>query len=164
MPDKINIEYKDYTLTLYRPSVSFDVGARVLDIDLRVGSQGPPGPPGAPGGQTIQMIAGQNLSAGRAVVSIGNLAYYFQPSDLTMARGIVGVTKTAALTGDIVDVQVGGEFVDIGLALTPDAAVFVGSNGVLTSTPPASGLVLQAGVAITPQKMILRPSFTFTKI
>lgn len=110
------------------------------------------------------MIAGQNLSAGRAVVSIGNLAYYFQPSDLTMARGIVGVTKTAALTGDIVDVQVGGEFVDIGLALTPDAAVFVGSNGVLTSTPPASGLVLQAGVAITPQKMILRPSFTFTKI
>lgn len=156
MPDKINIQYNSYTLTLYRPDVSV--------IDLRIGTQGPPGPPGAPGGQTIQMLAGQNLSAGRAVISIGNLAYYFQPSDLTMARGIVGITKTAALTGDVVEIQVGGEFTDPGLALTPDAAVFVGTNGVLMPVPPTSGLVLQAGVAITTTKMILRPSFTINKI
>lgn len=110
------------------------------------------------------MLAGQNLSAGRAVVAIGNLAYYFQPSDLTLARGIVGVTKTAALTGGTVDIQVGGEFIDPGLSLTPDTAVFVGANGALTSSPPASGLVLQAGVAITSTKFILRPSFTINKI
>lgn len=164
MSKQIVIEYKDYTLTLQRPDVTLNVGPKVLEVDLRLGTQGPPGPPGAPGGQTIQMLAGQNLSAGRAVVAIGNLAYYFQPSDLTLARGIVGVTKTAALTGDLVDIQVGGEFTDPGLALTPDTGVFVGANGVLTSTPPASGLVLIAGTSITSTKFILRPSFTINKL
>lgn len=155
MSKSIVIEYKNYTLLIRRPDIR---------IDLRVGTQGPPGPPGAPGGQSIQMIAGQNLSAGRAVVSIGNLVYYFQPSDLTLARGIVGVTKTAALSGELVYIQISGEFSDPGLSLTPDQGVFVAANGVLTTTPPTSGLVLLAGLSLTPTNLILRPSFTINKI
>lgn len=111
----------------------------------------------------MQMLAGQTLSAGRAVVAVGGTAYYFQPSDPTHVRGIVGVTKSAANAGDPVDVQVGGIFEDIGLSLTPDAPVFVSANGVLTSTPASSGLWLYAGVAITSTRFLLNPSFCIVK-
>lgn len=151
---QVVITYRNYTLRISREPVC---------VHLQRGTQGPAGPPGAPGGQAVQMLAGQTLSAGRAVVAVGGTAYYFQPSDPTHVRGIVGVTKSAANAGDPVDVQVGGIFEDIGLSLTPDAPVFVSANGVLTSTPASSGLWLYAGVAITSTRFLLNPSFCIVK-
>lgn len=150
----IVVRYNKNTITINR---------RPIAVDIRRGTQGPPGPPGAPGGQAVQMVAGQVLSAGRAVVSVGGMAYYFQPSNPAHVRGIVGVTKSAASAGGTVDVQVGGIFEDIGLSLIADTPVFASDNGVLTSAPAATGLWLYVGVAITTTRFLLNPSFCIVK-
>lgn len=99
--------------------------------------------------------AGEILNAGRAVVSESNKVYRFNPNNPSHVRGIVGFTKTSAITGAMVEVVFAGYFEDIGLSLTPDAPVFAGLNGVLSGVPPVSGIVYCVGTAVTDKKFLI---------
>lgn len=101
----------------------------------------------------ISYVAAQNLSAGRCVVLSGGQASYFNPSDPTHAGRAYGITKASATTGGNVLIQIMGEMSDLAFSLTANAAVYVTSNGQLTSTRPTSGLIQYAGIAVSSTKI-----------
>lgn len=99
--------------------------------------------------------AGEVINAGRAVVAENGKVYKFDPANYLHMRGIVGFTKTSALTGAMVEVVFAGYFEDDGITLSPDAPVFAGTNGVLSSTPPASGIIACVGTSVSTKKFLI---------
>lgn len=125
---------------------------------------GPQGPPGPAGGSVITAQAGQNLSSGRAVVSEDGDIFYFDPTNEDHAGRLYGITKTSGLSGQDVQVQIAGQFNETGLGLTPDLVVYAGANGVLTHTPPATGLVQEIGPAIDANTLVINITKTIISI
>lgn len=132
--------------------------------DYIPGPPGEQGEPGPAGGSIVTATAGQNLSSGRAVVSINNQIVYFNPADETHAGLLYGITKTSALTGQDVEVQLAGVFQETGLGLTPNLVVYAGASGVLTHTPPASGLIQQVGASISNDTLNINITLTVISI
>ncbi|HNM25506.1 MAG TPA: DUF2190 family protein [Saprospiraceae bacterium] len=132
--------------------------------DYIPGPKGEQGDPGPAGGSVVTATAGQNLSSGRAVVSINNQIVYFNPADESHAGLLYGITKTAALTGQSVEVQLSGLFNETGLGFTPNQIVYAGASGVLTHTPPASGLIQQVGPAISANALSINITLTVISI
>lgn len=163
--NEIAVLRPELAISLNRPAHAIDVSRNdyaigvshpLYEIDIQRGTQGPQGIPGPPGGQVVLYEAGQDLSSGRAVVIDGGDAFYFQPGTALHAGRVVGVTKTAALSGNDVQVQLSGEFTDAGLGLTVDRPVFAGANGVLSVTPSPTGIVQMMGVSISADEMIIQ--------
>ena len=122
-------------------------------ISIAMAGSGPPGPAGPAGGSTVTYTAGEALSSGRVVIIDGGEAFYFQPGTAAHAGRAFGVTATSASVGNPVNIQIGGEITDAGIAATADAVAWVGSNGQITATAPTSGLLQQAGMGITGTKI-----------
>jgi len=130
----------------------------VLEFDLMtggVGPQGPQGPAGPPGGSTVDYTAGENLSAGRVIMIEGGLAFYFQQSDPTHAGRAVGITTTSATTGNTVSVQKLGDITDVSFSGFSDKLLWVGDDGELQDTPPATGLLQKGGIGIGNNKVAI---------
>lgn len=127
---------------------------------LAAGEQGPQGiqgVPGAAGGQIVQRIAGIPLSAHRAVYQADsdNRIRYASYTDDTVAE-VLGITTSAAgSAGALVNVQLSGELFEPSFNFQP-GPVFLASDGLLTQFPASSIAVLQIGVAITPQTLLIR--------
>lgn len=117
------------------------------------GPQGPPGPAGPPGpsgsGSTsIITVAGQALSAGRVVTITPLGAFYFNGNDVSQYGLAVGVTANAAALGDGVTVSLIGPLDLVGAGYTPGVRFWAGTNGVLVTTPPVSGMAVVVGYAV----------------
>ena len=108
------------------------------------GAPGPPGPAGA--GATFNAVAGQALSADKAVYMAADGKVYLA-SALTVPQGtLVGFTQTSALINASVVVVSMGE-VGIGGGLTAGAEHFLGVAGGVVATPVAPGIAHSVGVA-----------------
>lgn len=108
--------------------------------------------------------AGQNLSSGRVVVIDGLEAWYFQNTDATHAGRAYGVTKTSAVTGNNVTIQVQGVIQDGAFNFTADRIVWVGADGEIFDTQPITGVLIQkAGVAAEDKKMMIDFSINIKK-
>lgn len=108
--------------------------------------------------------AGQNLSSGRVVVIDGLEAWYFQNTDATHAGRAYGVTKTSAVTGNNVTIQVQGVIQDAAFNFTADRIVWVGADGEIFDTQPITGVLIQkAGVAAEDKKMMIDFSINIKK-
>ncbi len=126
---------------------------------LEVGTQGPPGPPGIPGpaaGQALQRAAAETLSALRGVHELpsGQVAL----ADAAQAAhvfALLGVTLTAADTGQPVNVQRTGVIDDQGWAWTTDQRVYLGQGGALVQQPPVTGFDVLVGMALSPTRLLL---------
>ena len=68
---------------------------------------------------------------------------------------MLGITTGAAAAGDAINVQASGEMTEVSWNWTPGLPVFLGTNGLLTQTPPVSGFQLVLGVAISPTKLAI---------
>lgn len=113
-------------------------------------------PPTGGGDDDItQAIAGQSLSGHRAVYISGGQAFYADYEQLTAAL-TVGITLQAAAAGDAVSILTEGEIDEVSWSWTPGQTIFLGSNGLLTQTPPAAGNVVEIGLALTPQRLFVR--------
>jgi len=117
--------------------------------------QGPQGEPGPPGGAVVEYNAGENLSAGRLVILSSGTVRYFQPGVPAHAGRALGITKTSALTGEAVMVQVAGVLSDPAFNFTPDAPVYSRTNGELFSTPGVTGIVQFVGTALSANSLII---------
>lgn len=94
-------------------------------------------------------IAAANLGGFRVVYDIGDGTVDYASYDTTSSAGsILGVTLHAASLGASATIVRQGQIVDPTLGLTP-GPLFLGSNGTITSTAPASGMVVQVGIAST---------------
>jgi len=128
------------------------------------GPQGPPGPPGPPGpqgppgsagAQTLSITAAQNLSGHRMVVATSAGAVYADPTNPAHADALLGITIGAALSGDQVTVLVAGEMIEPSWSWTPGLPLYVTTSGLLSHTPPSTGWVQIAALAVTPTRILL---------
>ena len=144
--DSTEVE-RDYLLSLNLPELE----------TVTLGEQGPPGLPGAPwpaGGSAFQRIAGETLSALRAVYELGGVVRYLDPQDDDHIDLLLGLTLTAATPGAPVNIQRSGPIDDSGWSWTP-GPVWLGPAGTLTQTPPADGYDVLIGAAMSATRLTL---------
>nr|WP_279088474.1 hypothetical protein [Comamonas thiooxydans] len=121
--------------------------------------QGPPGPPGVPGpagGQVLQRMAGMDTSA--LLVVYEDLFGAVWPADPDVESDVLallGVTVSAAVAGQPVNVQRMGSIDDAAWQLQPGKRVFLGRQGRLTQDPPQGGYDVLIGTAITSTRLLL---------
>ena len=136
-------------------------------IELANFFRGPPGDPGTTA--TITLTAATIIPGHRAIMidANGNAAL----ADATSPTFVfAGISTTGANAGGLVNVAQSGLIEEPTWNFTPLAPIFVGSNGLLTQTPPSSGVSQIVAVArtatsimIAPQSPISRTSFEFTQ-
>lgn len=122
------------------------------------GPEGPQGPAGTGSGDSVSKIAGEAVSAYRAVVPSGaDNVLLANNTDPTHRNMVCGITTQAAVLNDPVNVQRAGEIEFAGWSWTPGGLIFVGVTGHLTQTPPVAPAFSQAiAVALTTIKIEIR--------
>lgn len=123
-----------------------------------VGPAGPQGPPGASGTPGTSLVvtktAGETISAGKAVYLDTATVVKLSDHSVVARQKCIGVAKTAATVGNSIEVITDGIFTDaIFSGFTLNEPVWVGLNGVLTQTPPTSGVLLEAGYYLGENKI-----------
>lgn len=109
---------------------------------LQIGIQGPPGPPGE--GSEGTYVAGEILSGHRAVViSDYDTVIYANNTVLWHKNSYVGITTQAANSGAFVVVKLAGEIMENSWNWIPDQPIYFTTNGLLTQTPPTTGLFIK---------------------
>jgi len=106
---------------------------------------------------TVSLVAGEALGYPRVVNIISGKAFLFNPLT-AIAGSVVGLTTASVALGAIATIQPKGEFIYPGWGLVTDKVMYAGANGVLSVTPPSSGLVQPIGVALTTDILLIRPS------
>jgi hypothetical protein len=103
---------------------------------------------------SISIVAGENIVGDRAVVSIGNELFHFDITNVNHYGKCIGISKGSANIGAFVEVVISGTYTT-GLTLTEGEDYYIGTSGVLTTTPPTSGIVQQIGVALTTTEFLI---------
>jgi hypothetical protein len=122
---------------------------------ILVSTKGTQGPAGTAGVPSIEAVAGEALSANRAVKVINGFAFYADALSL-VAQHVAGVTKAAAAQGALIQVQTGDLVTDSGWSWY-SGPVFLGAAGGLTQDVSASQRVV-VGTAIAPTKVLIKIS------
>lgn len=140
-----------------------DIATTNITVELAVGAQGPQGPAGAAGGSTVTYPAGENLSAGRAVIIDGGEAFYFQPNTAAHQGRAYGITTAAATTGNNATIQIIGEIENAAFTFSADTPLFVFTNGIIVDSEPATTILQSAGVGADTGKMRIDLSLSILK-
>lgn len=119
---------------------------------------------GGGGSELTAMIAGQNMSSGRLVVASAGTVQYFDPTNMAHVGRGYGITKTSGLLGQQVTVQIFGVIQDAAFGFAADSIVFATTDGELTTTPPSSGHLQSAGVAIAANQLLINMPPTIVRI
>lgn len=126
---------------------------------LTEAQQGPPGPPGIPGptgGQVLQRLAGMDTSALLVVYEdLFGAVWPADPDAESDVLALLGVTVSAATSGQTINVQRMGFIDDAAWQLQPGKRVFLGGQGRLTQEPPQAGYDVLIGMAITSTRLLL---------
>lgn len=124
---------------------------------VTVGEQGPAGRQGIPGpagGSAFERIAGQIISALRAVYELDGQVFYLDYRDAAHINLLLGITLTAAHALDPVNVQGSGVLDDDSWNWAP-GPVWLGPAGTITQTPPADGYDVLIGAAMSATRLTL---------
>lgn len=100
-----------------------------------------------------RITAGETISGHMLLVSIDGLAYLADPTDLTHADAIIGVSKTAAGSGSAIEYIPFGD-VAAG-SFTQNQTYFAGLNGTLSTSPIAVGAAWMAKVGYAKSSTVL---------
>ncbi len=119
------------------------------------GATGPAGPSGVPGTSlVVTKTAGETISAGKAVYLDTATVVKLSDHSVVARQKCIGVAKTAATAGNSIEIIVDGAFEDaIFSGFTINEPIWVGTSGVLTQTPPTSGVLLEAGYYLGENKI-----------
>lgn len=106
---------------------------------------------------TTTATAGAALGGHRAVIYDDTGAAQYADSTVLMDAGaVVGLTLGAAAAGDTVAIATSGAVSEPSWAWAERLPVFLGTNGLLTQTPPVAGFMLPMGVPLSPTTLLLR--------
>lgn len=122
-------------------------------INVTMTSTGPRGAIGPAGGSEVTATAGETLSAGRVVVVDGGEAFYFQPATAAHMGKAYGITTTSANAGNQVSIQIGGVVTDSAFSSLTEGQVWVGTNGVIQTSLPGTGILQKAGIYLGSDKL-----------
>ena len=105
-------------------------------------------------------VAGENISGGKAViVYTDGLVYVYDISNEAHYGLSVGIAKTAATTGGAIDVFMNGIATEAGSGWVAGKKYYVSSTGVLTDTPPVTGLSKLVGVGTKTDSILITNIF-----
>lgn len=123
---------------------------------IEIIERGEQGPPGSGGSTALTMTAGAALSGRRMVVtnSSGH-AIYADQTMIDHAHRVLGITTGAAALGAAVIVQTSGEFTESTWNWNIDHPIFLGINGQLTQTVPATGVLLQVAAPMSTTTILI---------
>lgn len=101
-------------------------------------------------------IAGEAVGGHRVLVydAVGRVVYA-DSSEASHAGRVVGLSLGAAAEGEAVTVRRLGEVTEPSWSWTPGAPLFLGTDGLITETPPATGIVQSIGSAVTATTILL---------
>lgn len=126
---------------------------------LTEAQQGPPGPAGIPGpagGQVLQRKAGMDTSALLVVYEdLFGSVWPADPDAESDVLALLGLTVSAAVAGQPINVQRMGHIDDEALQLQPGKRVFLGRQGRLTQEPPQAGYDVLIGAALSSTRLLL---------
>jgi len=145
----------DVTLTIQPPNVSLHI--ECFSVPYSAGGGG--------GSEIVIYQAGETLSAGRCVIIDGGDAFYFQPSDPTHAGRFFGITTGSASMGSNVAIQIAGIVTDAAFTFGADTMLWIGADGEVLDTIPASGEIFQkAGISLGGNDMKIDTSIQLISI
>ena len=117
--------------------------------------KGEKGDPGATSGMIVEYPVAYPMSGHRIVVLNGNKEAIYASSDNPLhATKVLGMTTGAAIFGNI-GIQTGGVLIEPSWSWILDTPIWLGLNGLMTQTVPASGFSLIVGFPISPTEMFV---------
>lgn len=102
----------------------------------------------------LRLPASTNISGHRAVMATPLGAEHADPAN---AGAVIGISKHAAVAGDLVGIAAQGALTEPTWAWTPGAPVFFVADGLLTQTVPTTVAVMPIGTALTPTSILINP-------
>lgn len=104
----------------------------------------------------ITATAAENISGGKAV-SIHNdgLAYVYNISDDNDYLRVFGIAKQGVLQGQLLDIYISGEVIEVGSGWVFGKEYYVSSTGVLSQSLPVVGIIKRAGIGMSTDKIFL---------
>ncbi|QIL81783.1 hypothetical protein G7047_19075 [Diaphorobacter sp. HDW4A] len=127
-----------------------------LHADMANVIAGPKGDPGDGGGvQSIALPAGEALGGHRVVFARDGFAFHASRDDVFHANAVLGITTGSASAGSAANVQTAGVIVESSWAWLASKPIFLGLNGVLTQSPPTTGVSLVIGVPTASDSMLI---------
>lgn len=98
-----------------------------------------------------EKTAGETIHGSRAIrIGSDGKAYHPSSANTSHAEGIVGLSKDAASSGDIVEIVEEGVLTEPSWAWNPGSLIYLnGTGGQLSETPPTSGFCRSIAVALT---------------
>ena len=89
------------------------------------------------------------------IVGNDNKLYYADQSNPAHFNRVLGITTGAAARDSPASVRVGGIMTEPTWNWDLDKFIYLGANGLLTQTPPATGFLLEMGWPINPTSMMV---------
>lgn len=111
------------------------------------------------GNEALEVTAGEALGGHRAVYVANGQAFLADNADNTIAGQVIGLTTAASSAGAPATIRFAGTLDESGWEFTP-GPVYVGPSGTLTQTRPATGWVLNIGVAVTPTRLLIHKTMS----
>lgn len=152
-PNPVGEGASQYSSMTDRLSATF----RIIGADINVLKKAvATGGNGSSSGGTGAQITVQSAVSGHKLVSIigGNMVYA-DSTNLAHIGKISGLTTNAADAGGTVVISDYGPITESSWTFTPDLPLYVGTNGVMTQTPPETGFSQIVGYAITSTTIFL---------
>ncbi len=114
---------------------------------------------------TKQFVAGTVINGGRAVyLHSDNKIYPFDINNEWCFDRFVGIAETSTNAGDVCVVVTYGVSHVVGSGWVAGVPYYVNSSGYLASSPPEIGLVLQVGIGIDGERILIEPHQRFELI
>ncbi len=137
-----------YTINVNQDTLRVNVDQSNITLDIASGGL-------VPISDDITLVAGENLSALRAVTSNSSgQAVYASNNTLANAQ-VVGITNGAVTSGANATIKISGILTDANWNWTK-GTVYLGTNGTLTQTVPTNGaIVVHVGKALTSTQLII---------
>lgn len=110
---------------------------------------------GSYGYLVTSVSAGEGIFAHRVIAIIDGEAFLADPTNVSHIGSVAGISLNAAILGAAVNVATEGVVVEPGWAWNP-GPIYLSLGGLLTQTPPASGIYYRIGQARSPTSMFVK--------
>jgi hypothetical protein len=137
-----------YTINVNQDTLRVNVDQTNITLDIASGGL-------VPISDDITLVAGENLSALRAVTSNSSGQAVYASNDTLANAQVVGITNGAVTSGANATIKISGILTDANWNWTK-GTVYLGTNGTLTQTVPTNGaIVVHVGKALTSTQLII---------
>lgn len=137
-----------YTINVNQDTLRVNVDQTNITLDIASGGL-------VPISDDITLVAGENLSALRAVTSNSSGQAVYASNDTLANAQVVGITNGAVTSGANATIKISGILTDANWNWTK-GTVYLGTNGSLTQTVPTGGAVIvHVGKALTATQLLI---------